>query len=1084
MGPGGTERTGRPSRHENSSSAHDAENVEQLELGKFRKSLYYFTEIIFLFCSIISLYDKYNEYYVVYNHALVKADPRIPELRQFHRPRLPKMVVNTNHPWKYQLRVFPNLNAAKKKSSAGSSNSVVIGSYMNNAQRDANSKIRSATDLSANAGALVLFEYCEERPPVQLSKGMASKIVNYYRGEKSRCPVSAGGGDRPTRKRAAQATNTTLVSTGKAEKPPKLVGPDGADNISWVDLIGIKMNQGEEKKKEQIKEKPSVNVLPEGSTELLHPKVHGPFIGKVETGVTQSGLISNLFAAPIFCHAPESTDFLMILGKKPSNKYKHNHNGGETTFSPLGVVLRPFPASVFCVGQTEPRIKVSAPNATIEKDFLKAFVTFQIAKALEIQQKKTGRGLKLDDIKEWIFPNTPHLPNYIRGRLKQVANHDTKTQMWTTKYVGDDSYPGVEALGRNFSPEGVAAYESARAAIQRLHDLGIRDLDLGSSAVSNVGAAMVYLNAGATAARERKTKMTKMRDYAKRDKGTPVRLLAHYDKAVSKLEEDAKMKKHIQSVARYIYEELQLTPWHLTSEFIDVHKHNQGTAMMKLTGLGDPSGRGEAYNFLREVDAKPNKETGNSDGALNAQIKKITGTENDLRRLTMKQMANLLLSYGLAQKYIDGLRRWDRVHVIRDVSTRGDGNQDGLEKSKFARGEKMKLSDQKRMYRERIQEIWRRQIAALTSDAGVFDTSRGASNDLDQRENEADIDDSDFDLDDDDEDEDNFYKSLASEIVDERKAKGAIQSASGNVGGLRKEDNHEASTEDAIVYMQWQRQIEEERKAQERLESARDEVDPRLDVELSPELRKMVIRRKITKTFADGRQKTTFKFVVLPNEIEKIHAAKKKKQQADTAKLDRKNERKSKSYKSSHKNNHGHTFSRDESKRVGHAMFEDEDDINRSDRGSKDTNIKLQFRQNTRVITTKPKKKKNSSLGNSKATSKSSSKRSITKDQKLKEKQRKQKKLQKRKKELEDADLYSLASQKRGTSNRRERGAARERMPHVMMSQRLEAIRAEVERRPSSGPFHRPVSRMAIPQYYEIISNPIDLQTIRDKNNR
>ena len=39
-------------------------------------------------------------------------------------------------------------------------------------------------------------------------------------------------------------------------------------------------------------------------------------------------------------------------------------------------------------------------------------------------------------------------------------------------------------------------------------------------------------------------------------------------------------------MARFILEELQLAPWHLTSEFIDVHKNAQGTGMMKLTGLG------------------------------------------------------------------------------------------------------------------------------------------------------------------------------------------------------------------------------------------------------------------------------------------------------------------------------------------------------------------------------------------------------------------------------------------------------------------------------------------------------------------
>merc|ERR1712129_179958 len=89
--------------------------------------------------------------------------------------------------------------------------------------------------------------------------------------------------------------------------------------------------------------------------------------------------------------------------------------------------------------------------------------------------------------------------------------------------------------------------------------------------------------------------------------------------------------------------------------------------------------------------------------------------------------ASLLRSYGLGQKNIDTLKRWDRVHVIRDLSTKAasDGMGDGLER--YARGEKMKLSDQKQMYRERIQEIWRRQLAALSSDVDVNVTTTNSS---------------------------------------------------------------------------------------------------------------------------------------------------------------------------------------------------------------------------------------------------------------------------------------------------------------------------------------------------------------------
>ena len=132
-------------------------------------------------------------------------------------------------------------------------------------------------------------------------------------------------------------------------------------------------------------------------------------------------------------------------------------------------------------------------------------------------------------------------------------------------------------------------------------------------------------------------------------------------------------------VAQFIYEELQLTPWNTTGEYLDVHKKGEGSGMMKLTGLGDPSGLGEGFSFIREADAKPSKAVGPT--IVNGpDLKKITGTEDDLRKLTMKQMAALLRSYGMAQKQIDTLKRWDRVHVIRDLSTKAasDGIGDGL----------------------------------------------------------------------------------------------------------------------------------------------------------------------------------------------------------------------------------------------------------------------------------------------------------------------------------------------------------------------------------------------------------------------
>jgi hypothetical protein len=51
----------------------------------------------------------------------------------------------------------------------------------------------------------------------------------------------------------------------------------------------------------------------------------------------------------------------------------------------------------------------------------------------------------------------------------------------------------------------------------------------------------------------------------------------------------------------------------------------------------------------------------------------------------------------------------------------------------------------------------------------------------------------------------------------------------------------------------------------------------------------------------------------------------------------------------------------------------------------------------------------------------------------------------------------------------------------VILANKLEGIRSLIESRPTSGAFHKPVNRRALPRYYEVISDPIDLSGIRDK---
>lgn len=592
LGPGGTERTGRPSRL--AGGIQEVEYIEQIDL--------------------------------VNNHTMLRQDWSRVTLREYRRPKLP--LSTTKLAWQLQIRYIPETQKA-------------------NDLPGMERHIRTEADLSPSSGKLVLLEYCEERPPIALTKGMRSKIVNYYRGDRAKCPISAGGGDRPARRKAnvkqQQTTNDGL---------PKLQRRT-TNIMDWVGKVP--------KKKERSNE--TIDVMAEGVTELLHPKVHGPLLATIEEDTVVSCLVSNLFVAPLFRHEPESTDFLMVL-TPPGGQARAGQRDS------MGVILREMPTSMFCVGQTEPRAKVHAPNSADDKGQFAKIISYQIARSIARAQTRDGNGLKFDDIRERVMPSLDIQVTNLRQRLKQVALYDKNTQIWTPKPVGFEDFQGMDVLGRSLAPEHVATFEAALATRKRLSDLGIELLiEKGANAVLSTGFVMVYLAGQLNSTREAAKRVKRLYETSKSNKSVTKPQLRLFEKAAEELNANYKIFEQRYQVANFMYEELQLASWHITREFIDVHTKGEGNGMMKLTGLGDPSGQGAGFSFLRDTDSKQTKAAiGN--GALKDEIKKITGTENDLRKLTMEDMAAMLRHYGMKDNKIKTLPRWDRVHCIRDLSTK------------------------------------------------------------------------------------------------------------------------------------------------------------------------------------------------------------------------------------------------------------------------------------------------------------------------------------------------------------------------------------------------------------------------------
>ncbi len=184
--------------------------------------------------------------------------------------------------------------------------------------------------------------------------------------------------------------------------------------------------------------------------------------------------------------------------------------------------------------------------------------------------------------------------------------------------------------------------------------------------------------------------------------------------------------------------------------------------------------------------------------------------------------------------------------MIRDLSTKAASDGMGDELERFARGEKLRLSDQRQNYTQRIQEIWRRQVAALSADAGneasarsdlVIGSANGAT-DMD-RLSDADEEKGDGSNSSDSSDDDDFAAEIEMEMTNTGETNRLVSGLRGKDGGTL--DSHELS-KDAREFAALQRQREEERVMQEGI----DRKSGTLGMEKTKSPFK-VIRRKITK---------------------------------------------------------------------------------------------------------------------------------------------------------------------------------------------------------------------------------------------
>ncbi|KAL7678574.1 hypothetical protein Plhal304r1_c099g0174601 [Plasmopara halstedii] len=605
--------------------------------------------------------------------------PELPKtkLRDFHRPR-GRFKINE------RLQFMPPPPGAAKLAPQEESAMVT--------------QIKKSSDLNPTAGGkLILIEYTEQHPPMLSNPGMASRILHYWR-------------------------------------PPE-------DASAGLGILG---------KKKVRKTRPKPPDMKMGQVITLGDHDESPFVGDIPPGRVVTSLNSKLYKVPIFPHKPtipfaaspdarernNSDIFLMCRSVTKGKKGVTIDKSGGLGAPKTTVYIMELP-EVYVAGQIEPQIEVPAPNSRSANEFIRPYMSFHILRLFK--KASDGERLKIEDIAR-AFPNQSGTA--IRKRMKEVATFErggNDSGWWKKKPTSQ--LQSEEEIRASIPPESVCLYESMMSGHRRLLDIGLTKL----FTPSGVNGAINHLIRRLELRKNSLSTRLVPTNLERRAREKAQSELWKKDPVVRKLEKDIQ-------VARYINEQLQLTPWNLTNNYVECHLQGKGSGMLQLGGIGDPTGRGEGFSFVRVPQSRAKKKDGEEDAAPTTESKisaetaavqkavaAVTGTTADLRKLKMKEAGDVLRNLGLADADIKKLRRWDRIHMVRELSSRATAHGVAGSLSKFARGARKSLSAQQQEYRKKCDVIYERQMDVLSSTKTTFSSDEESDGDDELDELGADV---------------------------------------------------------------------------------------------------------------------------------------------------------------------------------------------------------------------------------------------------------------------------------------------------------------------------------------------------------
>ncbi|CAH8392747.1 unnamed protein product [Eruca vesicaria subsp. sativa] len=333
---------------------------------------------------------------------------------------------------------------------------------------------------------------------------------------------------------------------------------------------------------------------------------------------------------------------------------------------------------IFAVGQQEPRMEVMSPASKTLQIYLANRMLVYVDREFKHRHRIPADELSI------LFSNLSEAVVKKNMRLHGIfLERDKNGQIFWSKKHRFDKTPHENELKNLVAPEDVCSYESMLAGLYRLKHVGITQFTLPTS----ISAALAQLP----------------------------------DEAVAL------------AAASHVERELQITPWNLSSNFVACTAQDRANIeRLEITGVGDPSGRGLGFSYVRAAPKVPAAagRTKKKEAASGAPT--VTGTDADLRRLSREAAREILLKFNVPDEVMAKQNRWHLIAMIRKLSSEqaasGVLKVDSNTIGKYARGQRMSFLQLQQQAREKCQEIWDRQLLSLSS---CDDDESESENDMD-----------------------------------------------------------------------------------------------------------------------------------------------------------------------------------------------------------------------------------------------------------------------------------------------------------------------------------------------------------------